>query len=331
MSLVRRVFAHQRIADTHAAWAILRAQNAHIVLTILEYRLAGEHRRVPAPELFEQVTEDLEELRSAGFELPRTVQDYVSDWRRAGIVIRRPSTDTREETFELSPGALAAMQFVDELHTPRRTVTESRLATIQNLMSQLVMETDPDIASPLATEPSLWRMRLLDEALQFGPLSDISAPLNQLAQLDIAPSRVLIVENLISLLTLPSMANTVAIFGRGTAVPELAKLPWLHSAEVYYWGDLDTHGLRILHTLRAAGIQTTSVLMDLPTLQQFQDLWANESSPLTGGLELLTLEEAEAYDYLRSHRGTRLEQERIEWSHVLKALQDQGLLTKPLD
>lgn len=149
MSLVRRAFAHQRIADTHAAWAILRAQNAHIVLAILEQRSAGEQRQVPAPELFEQVTEDLEELRSEGFELPRAAQEYVSDWRRAGILIRRPSTDTREETFELSPGALAAMQFVDELHTPRRTVTESRLATIQNLMSQLVIDTDPDIASRL--------------------------------------------------------------------------------------------------------------------------------------------------------------------------------------
>lgn len=151
MSLVRRAFAHQRIAETHAAWAILRAQNAHVVLAILERRLAGEQRRVPAPELFEQVTEDLEELRSEGFDLPRTAQEYVSDWRRSGILIRRASTDTREETFELSPGALAAMQFVDELHTPRRTVTESRLATIQNLMSQLVVETDPDITSRLAT------------------------------------------------------------------------------------------------------------------------------------------------------------------------------------
>jgi len=151
MTLVRRTLAHQRIAETHAAWSLLRAQNAHVVLAILEERLAGDQRRVPAPELFEQVTEDLEELRSAGFELPRTAQDYIADWRRAGIVIRRPSTEVREETFELSPGALAAMQFVDELHTPRRTVTESRLATIQNMMAQLVAETDPDITSRLAT------------------------------------------------------------------------------------------------------------------------------------------------------------------------------------
>src|SRR5690625_74488 len=131
MTLVRRTLAHQRIAETHAAWSLLRAQNAHVVLAILEERLAGDQRRVPAPELFEQVTEDLEELRSAGFELPRTAQDYIADWRRAGIVIRRPSTDAREETLELSPGPLAAMQIGDETHTPTRTATESARKTIE--------------------------------------------------------------------------------------------------------------------------------------------------------------------------------------------------------
>lgn len=183
----------------------------------------------------------------------------------------------------------------------------------------------------LATKPSLWRIRVLDQALQLGPLSDISAPLDQLAAFDMAPSRVLIVENLISLLALPAMRDTVAIFGRGTAVPELAKLPWLNTADVYYWGDVDTHGLRILHTLRASGIETTSLLMDLSTLQRFQNLWAHESKRFTGDLDMLTVEEAETYDYLRANPGTRLEQERIDWSYVLKVLHDQGLLIKPLD
>lgn len=150
MSLVRRALAHQRIATTNAALALLRAQNAPVVLAILEQRFTGEQRQIPAPELFEQITEDLEALRSEGFDLPRTAQDYIADWRRAGILIRRPSTEAREETFELSPGALAALQFIDALHTPRRTVTESRLATIQSMIAQLVAETDPDITSRLA-------------------------------------------------------------------------------------------------------------------------------------------------------------------------------------
>ena len=92
MTLVRRALAHQRIANTHPAWGILRAQNAPVLLAILERRLAREQRQIPAPDFFEQVTEDLEELRSEGFELPRTAQDYIADWRRSGILIRRPST-----------------------------------------------------------------------------------------------------------------------------------------------------------------------------------------------------------------------------------------------
>lgn len=151
MSLIRRALTLQRLSETHTAWSLLRAQNAHIVLTVLAEHLTGEHRTIPAPEFFELVNEDLEELRAAGFELPRTAQDYISDWRRAGFLIRRSSTDSREETFELAPGALTALQFVQELYSPRRTVTESRLATVQNMMTQLVAETDPDIASRLTT------------------------------------------------------------------------------------------------------------------------------------------------------------------------------------
>lgn len=183
----------------------------------------------------------------------------------------------------------------------------------------------------IAAEPSLWRIRLLDNTHHIGALSDVSAPLDQLAALDVKPRRVLIVENLISLLTLPAMQDTIAIFGRGTAVPELAKLPWLASADVYYWGDLDTHGLRILHTLRAAGVDATSLLMDLPTLQQFHDLWAQETKPFTGDLDLLTTSEAAAYDYLRTHPGTRLEQERIDWSQVLEVLRARGFVFERLD
>ena len=179
-------------------------------------------------------------------------------------------------------------------------------------------------------EPDRWRLRILDEAMWLAGLSDITAPLDQLATLDISPARVLIVENLISLLTLPPMRQTLAIFGKGTAVSRLAQLPWVHSARVYYWGDLDTHGFRILHSLRSAGIETSSMLMDLTTLQEFEDLWATEAKPFRGELGLLTTTEAEAFAYLRANPGTRLEQERIDWSYVLATLRAQGLLADRL-
>lgn len=186
----------------------------------------------------------------------------------------------------------------------------------------------PDLGIRL--EPDRWRIRLLDQAMWLGGLSDITAPLEQLATLEIAPQRILIVENLISLLTLPPMADTVAIFGKGTAASALVHLPWMHTAQVFYWGDLDTHGFRILHSLRSTGIEASSLLMDLPTLQQFQDLWATEAKPFRGELGLLTTTEAEAYAYLLANPGTRLEQERIDWSYVLATLRAHGLLNDQL-
>lgn len=126
------------------------------------------------------------------------------------------------------------------------------------------------------------------------------------------------------------MQDTVAVFGKGTAVSSLTHLPWIHTAQVYYWGDLDTHGFRILHSLRATGVQTSSLLMDLPTLQQFQDLWATEAKPFRGELDLLTTAEDEAYTYLLANPGVRLEQERIDWSYVLATLAAQGLLNDQL-
>lgn len=214
---------------------------------------------------------------------------------------------------------------------PIRGIDTKWIDTNRRLVTALHRAHTGNLNLGIANEPTLWRVRFLDTQLQLGVLSDISVPLDQLAALEVSASRVLIVENLITLLTLPAMDDTIAIFGRGTAVPELAVLPWLDTADVYYWGDLDTHGLRILHTLRAAGVEATSLFMDLPTLQQFEDLWAEEASSFTGDLDLLTIAEADAYDYLRTHPGTRLEQERIEWSHVLDVLEAQGLLSQRLD
>lgn len=183
----------------------------------------------------------------------------------------------------------------------------------------------------IRAQPELWRIRLLDETMWLHGLSDITAPVEQLARLDIAPANVLIVENLISLLTLPPARDLVAIFGKGTAVSGLAQLPWIHQAQVLYWGDLDTHGYRILHSLRAAGIEASSLLMDLNTLKHFEDLWVTETQPFRGELGLLTTAETETLTYLQANPGTRLEQERIDWSYVLENLRSQGLLNDRLN
>src|SRR5690606_38245488 len=88
-------------------------------------------------------------LRAHNFDLPQTAQSYCSEWRRAGFLVRRPAEEARGETFELAPSALTAIRFVEQLSSPRHTVTESRLANIAAQLSQLAIDTDPDATRKL--------------------------------------------------------------------------------------------------------------------------------------------------------------------------------------
>lgn len=128
---------------------MLRARNADVAVAVLGEHLAGEQRRLAAPVLFEKVDADLEELRGEGFDLPQTAQAYCTEWRNQQVLIRRSAEESREETFELSPGALTAIRFVMDLAQPRQSVTESRLATIQARLRELARDTDPDAATRL--------------------------------------------------------------------------------------------------------------------------------------------------------------------------------------
>lgn len=150
MSVLSSTLALGRLRSDDPAWSLLRAEHAPIIAAVLEAHLGGEKRRLPAPELFELVEQDLLELNAYGFDLPRTAQAYCTDWRNMGILVRRPAEEARTETFELSPGALTAIRFLSQLAEPRRTATQSRLATIADGLRQLANDTDPDVTSRLA-------------------------------------------------------------------------------------------------------------------------------------------------------------------------------------
>ncbi|WP_262107545.1 DUF3375 domain-containing protein [Arthrobacter sp. Marseille-P9274] len=151
MSVIRAALTAQRLLAEEPAWKMLRARNAAMAVALLGEHLGGEQRRLPAPVLFERLEEDLEELRGNGFDLPQTAQAYCTEWRNDNILIRRTSEAAREETLELSQGALAAIRFVSQLTEPRQAVTESRLATILDRLRVLARDTDPDSTARLAS------------------------------------------------------------------------------------------------------------------------------------------------------------------------------------
>lgn len=174
-------------------------------------------------------------------------------------------------------------------------------------------------ASGLRPMPDRIRLRLLDPALRamVGGLADIAAPWDAVAGLNLPVRRAVIVENLATGLAFGDLPGTVVFMARGYAVEPFADIAWLRDVPVYYWGDIDTHGLAILDRLRGYLPQVRSIMMNEDTLRQFHDLCVEEATP-SQAVELTRLNEAESILYAALRSGShglrrRLEQERIAW------------------
>ena len=74
--------------------------------------------------------------------------------------------------------------------------------------------------------------------------------------------RVLVVENRDVFLCLPTVVNTLSVFGAGKAAMLLAACDWINQAELMYWGDCDEAGYGILSDLRLRFPRLRSLLMD---------------------------------------------------------------------
>lgn len=169
----------------------------------------------------------------------------------------------------------------------------------------------------------LVRLRAGAGALPVAGLTEIGLRVEELAALDVAPCRVLVVENEVTYLSVPTVPGELVVFGSGYTVGVLGRVRWLADCDVRYWGDLDTHGFAILSRLRFWFPQVRSLLMDRSTLLAHRDRWGAEPSPTRARLEHLTTAEADLYrDLVEDVFGVavRLEQERIAWASVRTAL-----------
>lgn len=206
---------------------------------------------------------------------------------------------------------------------------EKRTGPITNLLRGILGNDGPgDFYSVcgLRRPTTRIRLRILCPRLRqrVGGLTDVEAPILELAQLSISPKHILIVENLETGLALPDMDGVVAFMRLGNAVGVLADLPWLQGCCVIYWGDIDTHGYAILNRARSLFPQLSSVLMDQETFLSYRDLWGEEDPQCQEtSLSLLTEQESVVFYGLRKglwgHQ-PRLEQERIPWPVALTSL-----------
>lgn len=180
--------------------------------------------------------------------------------------------------------------------------------------------------SGLKQAPPLLRLMILDESLRahVSGVRDLSVPAAELDRLDLPAARIYIVENLQTGLAFGDLPGSVVFMRLGYGVDALARARWIQHADCVYWGDLDTHGLRILSRVRTLLPRVRSLLMDEETLLAHRALWGEEPAQASDQeLPALSADEQLLYRRLRQHHwgvNVRLEQERIAWEYAWSAL-----------
>lgn len=203
---------------------------------------------------------------------------------------------------------------------PIRGVDTKWLASHRAAVTSLHAAVTGDDTLGLVDADRLVRVRFLDPTTAPGGIGELAAPSSELADLDVEARVVLVLENLESLLALPSWSGVAAVHGSGYFVDVVASWPWVRRARVVYWGDLDSHGFAILHRLRTHLPTVTTVLMDEGTLVAHRDLWVVEPRPSRAELPSLEPAERRALKRLRIEGDVRLEQERVPWATAIAAL-----------
>ena len=176
--------------------------------------------------------------------------------------------------------------------------------------------------------PSRVRFRVLDPAIRLLPGKadqDLTLTSAAFAELDAPVSTVFVTENEINFLAFPEWPSALVLFGAGYGFDFLtpAAEAWLGRVQVFYWGDIDTHGFAILNQFREKLPQARSFLMDEQTLLVHKALWGREDRQEQGELARLSAEESRLYEQLRGQfwgDKVRLEQERIAFPWIQAAL-----------
>jgi hypothetical protein len=156
-----------------------------------------------------------------------------------------------------------------------------------------------------------------------GGLRQITAPVDELAGLQMRPDAVLIVENKEPALVWSDTTGLAIIHSLGNHLDVLARLPWIRPDRCWYWGDLDRHGFTILSRARTVVPHLKSLLMTPDDIETYRPLGVEEDLDRYDQPDpTLTPAEARVLTALQltDRKYLRIEQERIPISDAERAL-----------
>jgi len=205
----------------------------------------------------------------------------------------------------------------------------------ESLILSLLKAIAPDRFTPAALsleqalclklKPFLYSLRWLDdnmsEQLMHG-MEFTGVTVDWLRKINWTIREVWLVENETNLYLIPPRKNAIALFSKGYAMSRLRDIPFFNTTKIYYWGDLDEDGYKMLNGMRAWYPHITSVFMDERTLvSHAKELVMQQAKYKTTLLPSLTPEEQAAFNILKHHNG-RLEQERIRQDYITDGLRN---------
>lgn len=140
-----------RLRLHHPAWALLRAQNAALVLSFLgRVFVDANASNLPASYLLGELDDELFALRERQGDdaFPRPASAYLDDWAAPehGWLRKYYPPGSDEAHYDLSPAVEKALLWVRDLPSRDFVGTESRLNTIFELLRRMVFgaEGDPE-------------------------------------------------------------------------------------------------------------------------------------------------------------------------------------------
>lgn len=271
-------------------------------------------------DIFVQITNKIinaiPTLREWILQNPDAVIDNVKDWD--GLI------KVCSYFLKVPKPHLYLRELPIEVHTKFIENNKSVLTSLLNfLIGEFINKEEKQFETRfnLKLPESLIRFKILDTNLSmnyFNGMDDISIPVSQFEKMSLPISKVIIVENkttLYTFLALPQLDATVAVYGGGRAISLLKNVKWLDKVNVYYWGDIDAHGLAMLNQFKGYFSKTQSILMDKATLDNFKEFQVIGTNMEDTVLEHLNDFELSFYRYLRINN-IRLEQEKIPDSFV---------------